>query len=138
MKLNYFCKFTLLFLTMSIAHADDDLYGVWEPIEYNIAGEALPLRGVMIITPGYFVGNTTFDIEGDGVLEANANSGPITVENGVIKLMQWMQLHWRVNDHEGHFLREDIPEEIHYTISEDRLFFHFPSGNTYISQRLSE
>ena len=72
----------------------------------------------------------------------------MTVEDGVIKLMQWMQLHWRPkegsgnfsnpNNPVGNFLRIDIPEEIHYTIEGDKLIFHFPSGNKYISQRVKE
>ena len=99
------------------------------------------------MTPGYFVSNVTFDIEGDGILEGNANSGPMTVENGVIKLTQWMQLHWRpgkeadfsnpVNP-DGNFLRIDIPEDINYTIEGDKLIFHFPSGNKFISIRVQE
>ena len=90
----------LYILLVPWGYADEALYGAWSPLEYNIGGESVPLRGIMIITPHYFVGNTTFDADGDGVLEANANSGPITVENGVIKMLQWMQLHWRENEPE--------------------------------------
>jgi hypothetical protein len=135
-------------LATSAVHGDDELYGTWKPVEYQMGENSMPLRGVMIITPGYFVGNTTFDVEGDGILEANANSGPITVENGKIVLMQWMQLHWRPNEPEadfsnpenpqGTFLRTDIPEVIEYTVEGDQLVFHFPSGNKYISKRLED
>ena len=129
----------MLYILMApFVYSDDDLYGAWSPLKYNIGGEAVPLRGIMIITPNYFVGNTTFDTDGDGVFEANANSGPITVENGVIKMIQWMQLHWRENDPEEHFLRIDIPEDIVYSVEGDRLIFHFPSGNKYISERVEE
>jgi hypothetical protein len=119
-----------------VLHGASDLYGVWETTEYNIGGTKLPLKGLMIITPDYFIGTTIFDSDGDGKLDANANSGPIAVEDGTIKLLQWMQLHWRSGG-EGHFLKEDVPEDINYTIEENRLIFHFPSGNKYISERLS-
>ena len=125
-------------LMVPSVYSDDDLYGVWSPFEYNLGGEAVSLRGIMIITPNYFVGNTTFDADGDGVIEANANSGPITIENGVIKMIQWMQLHWRENDPEEHYLGIDIPEDIVYTVEGDRLIFHFPSGNKYISERVQK
>lgn len=135
-------------MVSAAANCDENLYGTWEPLEYKMGEDSLPLRGVMVITPGYFVGNTTFDIEGDGVLEANANSGPITVEDGKMHLIQWMQLHWRgleaapdfsnPENPQGTFLRIDIPEEIVYTIDDDYLIFHFPSGNQYISKRLED
>ena len=138
MKQNIFGVGLLYLLFVFNVYSDDALYGTWNPIEYNIGGEVTALRGIMIITSDYFVGNTTFDADGDGILEANANSGPITIENGVIKMIQWMQLHWREKEPEGHFLRIDIPEDINYTVEGDRLIFHFPSGNKYISERFQE
>lgn len=117
--------------------SDNPLYGVWETVEYNIVGTPVPLKGIMIITPGWFVGNVTFDADGDGIQDANANSGPIVVEGNVIKLMQWMQLHWRSAGND-HFLKEGVPEDINFTIEGNRLIFHFPSGNRYISERLRD
>lgn len=138
MKLKTICAFVLLALVAPVGQADEDLYGVWSPVEYVIGDKVYPLRGLMIFTPNYFVANTTFDLDEDGVLEANANSGSLTVENGTLKLDQWMQLHWREHEPEGHFLRVDVPENIDYTIEGDQLIFHFPSGNRYISKRLQE
>ncbi|MFT5351373.1 MAG: hypothetical protein ACI909_000936 [Planctomycetota bacterium] len=136
MRLQIISILLFFVLLVPVAHSDDDLYGTWGPSEYIVNGKLTPLRGIMIITPDYFVGNTIFDADGDGEPDANANSGPIVVVNGTIKLQQWMQLHWRSNG-EGHFLKEDVPEDIKYTIEENRLIFHFPSGNKYISERLS-
>ncbi len=116
--------------------ADEQLYGVWKTVEYQIGSTILPLEGLMIITPKYFISNTVFDADGDGHPDANANSGPITIEDGKIKLLQWMQLHWR-SDGKGHFLNTGIPEDIVYTVDGCRLIFHFPTGNKYISERLS-
>lgn len=135
MKQKITAVFMLFFILISAAHSDEDLYGTWIPLQYNLGDKVLDLRGIMIITPNYLVANTTFDTDGDGVLEANANSGPIIVENNTIKLNQWMQLHWRQKDLEGNFLRVDIPEDIIYSIEGDRLIFNFPSGNKYISER---
>ena len=118
------------------AQTDERLYGTWHPVTYEVAGRPTPVEGLMVITKGYFIGNITFDQDGDGVLEANANCGPISVEDGRIKIVQWMQLHWRENDPEGNFLAEGVPEEVEYTIEDERLVFHFPSGNRYISERL--
>jgi len=117
------------------ASPTEALYGVWEPIEYRVAGETIPLRGLMIVTPGYFAGKTTFDMDGDGARDANANAGPIEIRDGTIHLQQWMQLHWR-SAGDGSFLKEDVPEDIPYEIDGDRLTFHFPSGNSYLSRRL--
>jgi len=125
-----------LMIQQAMAQTDERLYGTWRPVTYEIAGQSTPVNGLMVITKKYFIGNITFDQDGDGVLEANANCGPITVEDGKINIVQWMQLHWRENDPEGNFLREGSPEEINYSIEDDRLVFHFPSGNRYISERL--
>ena len=133
-------KIVLLIITTIFAitpvYGDERVYGVWNTVEYNIAGSVVPMKGLMIITPGYFISNTVFDADGDGKPDANANSGSITIEDGKIKMQQWMQLHWRSNG-EDHFLKEDIPEDINYTVEDNRLIFHFPSGNAYISERLS-
>ena len=126
----------LSYLGLVNAYADEQLYGTWRPVTYEIDGKITPLKGLMIITEGYFIGNVTFDKEGDGVLEANANAGPITVGNGTIKIIQWMQLHWRENSPADNFLNEDTTEEIKYTIEDQKLIFHFPTGNRYISERL--
>lgn len=132
------CLYLLCLISFlsNTAYADERVYGVWKTIEYNVGSKVVPLKGLMIIVPGYFIGNTLFESDGDGQLDANANSGPITIENGTIRMLQEMQLHWRSNG-EGHFLKEDIPEDINYTVEGDRLIFHFPSGNKYISERLS-
>lgn len=136
MKIRHIAFLMILTSMISSVSADEDIYGVWEPTTYLNAGKELPVRGIMIITPEYFVANTTFDFDEDGVLEANANSGPITVEDGVIKLNQWMQLHWRTNVPDENFLRINVPEDIKYTIEGDRLIFHFVTGNKYISKRV--
>jgi hypothetical protein len=116
--------------------SDERLYGTWRTVEYTLGGRAVPLRGLMIITPRYIVGNTIFDEDGDGTPEANANAGSIEVAGGVIRILQWMQLHWRPNEPQAHFLREDVIEEIPYAIEGGRLIFRFPSGNRYVSERL--
>lgn len=132
-----FGLWALLLVCSAAFGSDEEMpYGVWKTTEYHIDGTVLPLDGLMIITPGYFIGNTTFDADGDGELDANANSGPITVEDGKIRLLQWMQLHWRSSG-DGHFLKEDVPEDINYSVEDNRLIFHFPSGNKYVSVRLS-
>lgn len=136
MKIRYLLTLMILTSVVSSASADEDIYGVWKPTTYLNAGKELPVQGIMIITPEYFVANTTFDFDEDGVPEANANSGPITIEDGVIKLTQWMQLHWRVNSTDENFLRINVPEDIQYTIEDDRLVFHFSTGNKYISERM--
>ena len=128
-------SFIFGFISPGQTYADDAVYGVWKTLKYDIGDEAIPLKGLMIIAPGYFIGNTIFDVDGDGKPDANANSGPITIKDGKIKITQWMQLHWR-SGKEGHFLKENIPEDIDYTVEGNRLIFHFPSGNRYISERL--
>lgn len=135
MKRQITYAFLLFISTASLAHADDDLYGVWKPTTYKIDGKDHPIKGIMIITPNYFVANTTFDLNEDGILEANANSGPLTIENGTIKVNQWMQLHWRQDDPAENYLRVNVPEDINYTIDGNQLIFHFPTENKYISER---
>ncbi|MEJ8567941.1 hypothetical protein [Elongatibacter sediminis] len=125
-----------LFASWPLLASDPELYGVWEPIEYVVDGTVTPLRGAMIVTPGYLVANAIYDGDGDGVLEANATSGPITVANNTITYMQWVQLHYRPSG-EGNELHENVEYDINYTIEDDRLIFHFPSGNRYISKRLA-
>lgn len=114
----------------------EDIYGVWRTTEYRIAGKEVQLNGLMIIEPGFLIANTTFDSNGDGILEANANSGPMVIDDGRIKLLQWMQLHWRPTQPAENFLRENVAEEIPYEIKGDRLIFNFPSGNSYTSERI--
>ena len=137
--------FTLLLLiclsSTAFAKQDNPLYGVWKPITYTVQGVEYPLSGVMIITPGYMSANTIFKFSEDSPGDANANAGPYKLEGNKMILDQWMQLHWRPlhrDNPKEHFLSQGVIEEIPFVIEENRLIFSFPSGNKYISERLTE
>lgn len=139
-------SFVILILAVFLApsaSADqhDALQGTWKPVSYIVDGVEYPLSGLMIITPGYLSANTLFKLSDESPGDANANAGPYELHGDKIIMNQWMQLHWRPqheDDPEQHFLAQDVPEEIPYRVEGDRLIFHFPSGNKYISQRLDD
>lgn len=110
-------------------------YGVWRATFYEIEGVQHKQDGLIIITPDFLMSNTIFDADGDIYPDANANSGPIKIEDDVIVMEQWMQLHWRTADDEGNFLTQGVVERIPYKVEGDLLIFEFPSGNRYTSTR---
>lgn len=132
----------VLFFYVTVALAgegktsDVRLHGTWQTTHYNIDGKDYDMEGLMIITPGYFLGNTIYSIEGQAAPNANVNSGPYVIEDGKIVITQWMQLHWRPNDENENFLTQGVVEEIPYRFEDGNLIFFFPSGNRYVSRRL--
>lgn len=128
--------FVLVTLADEGKTSDDRLYGTWQTTHYNINGKDHDMTGLMIITPGYFIGNTIFNIGDQAAPSANANSGPYVIEDGKIVITQWMQLHWRPNDEKENFLTQGVVEEIPYRFEDGNLIFFFPSGNRYVSRRL--
>ena len=99
------------------------------------------MTGLMIITPKYMSSNTLFRLSEDSPGDANINIGPYELKGNRLILNQWIQLHWRPllqDNSEEHFLARDIPEEIPFEIKHDKLIFSFPSGNSYISERLPQ
>ena len=128
--------FVLVTLADEGKTSDDRLYGTWQTTHYNINGKDHDMTGLMIITPGYFIGNTIFSIGDEAAPSANANSGPYVIEDGKIVITQWMQLHWRPNDEKENFLTQGLVEEIPYRFEDENLIFFFPSGNRYVSRRL--
>ena len=116
---------------------DDAVFGVWRAVSYEIQGVEYEQDGFIMITPGYLMSNTVFDADGDGSLDANANSGPIKFEGNTIVIEQWMQLHWRTADPAENFLDQGAVERIPYRLENDLLIFEFPSGNRYVAERLA-
>jgi hypothetical protein len=115
---------------------DARVLGAWKPVSYTVNGQVHSMRGLMIITPDYFVANTIYQNSAGAWTEANANSGPYSVKNGKIALTQWMQLHYRPSNPKDMLLTEGIVEQIGYTLDNGKLVMHFPSGNSYTSERL--
>ena len=96
------------------------------------------MDGLMIFTPSYFSANSIWTTN-DGVVDANANSGPYFAENGNIIFSQWMQLHMRQGNTDESFLRTGIDEGSTYRFeSDDRLIIQFPTGNFYVLDRLAD
>jgi hypothetical protein len=118
-----------------------DLIGTWKPINYTVAGVPHKMRGLMIITPKFFMANTIFETSPGVWRGANANSGPYVIQDGKLVLTQWMQLHFRgeqLTDPKETFLKEGVVEKIKYRFENGRLVFDFPSGNHYVSERLGK
>jgi hypothetical protein len=116
---------------------DKRLIGTWKPVSYTINGVKHDMRGLMIITPKYFMANTVFESSPGVWKGANANSGPYTLDGPNIVLIQWMQLHYRgehVSDPKETFLTEGVVEKINYSFENGNLVFNFPSGNHYVSE----
>lgn len=124
------------FTAPALAESDARLHGTWRTVSYTVQGTVHEMNGLMIITPDYFMANTTFDIDGDGRVDGNANSGPYRTRDGKIVLTHWMQLHWRPADADGNFLSVGDVEAIPYRLEDGKLIFAFPSGNFYTSERL--
>jgi hypothetical protein len=125
--------------TQDVVATDKRLLGTWKPTSYTINGVKHDMRGLMIITPKYFMANTVFESSPGVWKGANANSGPYTLEGSNIVLTQWMQLHYRgehVEDPKETFLTEGVVEKINYSIENGTLVFNFPSGNHYLSERI--
>ena len=116
--------------------SDERLYGTWQTVQYTINGKDHEMKGLMVITPTYFIGNTIFTLENQTAPSANANAGPYFLKDGKIVITQWMQLHWRPNDEKENFLTQGVVEEIPYRFEDGMLVFFFPSGNRYVSRRL--
>lgn len=135
-KAGFLLGLVLISTVVRAGDHDSRLYGTWRVTTYVIDGKSHPVDGLMIITPDYFMANTIFDLDKDGVPEANANSGPYVIEDNKIVLNQKMQLHWRPKNGAENFLRREIPEEIPYHFQDDKLVFRFPSGNGYLSTRI--
>ncbi len=139
MKFRLVSVAALVIFSMSICIAEDQrLYGAWKPVLYTVQGVSYPMDGLIIITPNYFSANTLFSLSGNINSDANANAGPYKVVNNKIIVTQWMQLHWRSGDPDENFLSRGDVEEIPYKIENGSLIFEFPSGNKYISERLSD
>ena len=116
--------------------ADQRLYGVWRISTYIIQGVSHTARGLVDITPKYFLADAVFDFDDDAHLSANANSGPYQVKNGKIILQQEMQLHWRPGQRENeNFLHQNVQETFAYRFENGTLLFLFPSGNRYVLER---
>lgn len=130
------CLYVAVALAGEENTSDDRLYGTWQTTHYNINGTDHDMKGLMIITPTYFIANTIFNIGDQTAPSANANSGPYVIEDGKIVITQWMQLHWRPNDENENFLTQGVVEEIPYRFEDGNLIFFFPSGNRYVSRRL--
>jgi hypothetical protein len=127
-------------ITSTVA-VDKRLIGTWKPVSYTINGVKHDMRGLMIITPQYFMANTVFESSPGVWKGANANSGPYTLDGSNIVLTQWMQLHYRgehVQDPKETFLTEGVVEKINYTIENGNLVFNFPSGNHYVSEPIRQ
>ena len=123
-------------LVGSVQATDRRLYGSWKTSTYTLQGVDIPMDGLMIFTPSYFSANTIWSGQ-DGVVDANANSGPYFAEDGKIIFSQWMQLHVRHGDQDESFLRTGIDEPSTYRFeTNDRLIIQFPTGNFYLLDRL--
>jgi len=128
-------------LLVACVQQKNPLYGTWKPQTYVVGGKEYQLSGLMIIRPGYMSANTIFRLEEKSPGDANANAGSFELKGNTIIIDQWMQLHWRplhADDSKQHFLAQNVPEEVRYEIVGNRLIFSFPSGNQYISERLTD
>jgi hypothetical protein len=135
-QLTLFAVLTLLNTHAQSGEADRRLYGVWRISDYIVQGVSHKARGLVNITPKYFLADAVFDFDDDAHLSANANSGPYHVKDGKIVLEQEIQLHWRPGQKENeNFLRQNVEETFAYQFDNGRLLFLFPSGNRYVLER---